>query len=229
MGKFAVNDVDHYGGSGGTGFFKLTDDGDKARVRILYNDIKDVEGYAVHRVKTPDSKYGKDVNCLRNYNDPVDACPFCREKIPQQAMLYIPLYNIDEDSYQIWSRGKKYFHRISSLCSRYPNLVSHIFEIERVGKANDKQTDYQFYEVSGGGDETTLEDFDYIPDPMGGALLDKSADDMEYYLENGDFPPDEDDDEEEMPRRRTSSRRGAEEEEKPRRRTASNNRRREAF
>lgn len=226
MGSFGVEDVDHYGGSGGAGFFKLENHGDKAQVRFLYSDIKDVQGYAVHRVKVSGSKWGKDVNCLRNYNDPVDVCPFCREKYAQEAKLYIPLYNLDEDKYQIWSRGKKWFQKISSLCSRYPNLVSHIFEIERNGKANDQQTTYEVYEIE--QDDTTLEDFDNIPDPLKGAVLNKTAEDMEYYIQEGEFPPEEDEEEvEEHPRRRTTSNNsntGRRE-----RRTPSTNRRNEVF
>ncbi len=209
MGAFDAKDVEHYGGSGGAGFFKLNDHGDVARVRILYDKVEDVQGYAVHRVKLPDSKYGRDVNCLRNYNDPEDMCPFCRQGIPQQAMLYIPLYNIDQDEIQLWSRGKTWFGKIASLCSRYPHLVSHVFEIERNGKAGDKKTTYELFEVD--KDDTRIEDFK-VPKVIGGAILDKTADDMEYYLENGEFPPEEDE-EDEVPvrrsRRETSSSRPA--------------------
>ena len=200
MGAFGAKDADHYGGSGGAGFFKLENDKDVARVRILYDGVEDITGYAVHRVNTPDSQYGRDVNCLRNYNDPIDVCPFCRERIAQQAQLYIPLYNIDDDSIQLWSRGKTWFSKLSSYCSRYPHLVSHIFEIERNGKAGDKKTTYELYEVD--KDDTTIEDFD-IPEVIGTVILDKTAEDMEYYLENGEFPPVEED---EMPVRRGSSR-----------------------
>lgn len=218
MGRVNFDDIDHYGGSGGAGFFKLENDKDIAQVRILYNGIEDVEAFAVHKVETSDSKYGRYVSCLRSYNEPKDNCPFCREGILQQVRLFIPLYNIDEDKVQIWDRGKKFAQKITSLCSRYPNLVSHVFEIERNGKKGEQTTTYEIYEVD--QDDTTIEDLDVqMQDILGGAVLEKSADDMEYYLEANEFPPG---DEDEPVRRRTSSRRNdsdedEEEEERPRR------------
>ena len=209
MGRVAFDDIDNYGGQGGAGFFRLKKDKEVAQVRFLYNGIEDVEAYAVHKVDTPDSKYGRYVNCLRSYDEPKDNCPFCREGVPQQVRLFIPLYNIDEDKIQIWDRGKTFAHKMTSLCSRYPNLVSHVFEIERNGKEIDKKTTYETYEVD--KDDTTLEDLDVqIQDILGGAVLDKTAEDMEYYLEAKEFPPDEDEDEEPV-RRRPSRRRDSDE------------------
>ena len=53
MGAFKANeDMDHYGGQGSAGFFSLKDDKDTARVRFMYSGIEDVQGYAVHEVKS---------------------------------------------------------------------------------------------------------------------------------------------------------------------------------
>jgi hypothetical protein len=196
MGRFKYDEADKYGGQGGAGYFSLKNDKDVARVRFMYDGIDDVTGYAVHQVEVGDKK--RYVNCLRDYNQPIDSCPFCRAKKFQQAKLFIPLYNIDEDKVQIWERGKKFFSKISSICARYPNVVSHVFEIERNGKKGETTTTYEIYEVD--RDETTLEDLPEASDPIGSVILDKSADDMEFYLENGYFPPEGDDDD--MPVRR---------------------------
>lgn len=198
MARFTVDNVDKYGGHGGGGYFSLKNDKDVAAVRFMYNSVDDVEGYAVHRVEI-DGK-NRYVNCLREYDQPVDECPFCRERYPQFAKLFIPVYNIDEDKVQVWERGKKYFQKISSICARYSNLVSHTFEIERNGKAGDQQTTYEIYET--GNDDTTLEDLPELPNILGGLVLDKSADDMEYFIESGEFPPDDN----EAPRRRNNGR-----------------------
>lgn len=194
MARFNYDEADHYGGQGGAGYFSLKNDKDVARVRFLYNGIDDVNGYAVHQVEVDGKK--RWVNCLREYNQPIDNCPFCREKKKVQAKLFVPLYNIDEDKEQIWERGKKFFPKISSVCARYPNLVSHVFEIERNGKKGEQTTTYEIYEVD--KDDTTLDDMPEVKDPIGSVILDKSADDMEFYLENGYFPPDGD-----MPVRRS--------------------------
>lgn len=188
MGRFGFQDAEKYGGSGGGKFFKLENDKDVARVRFLYDGVDDVEGYAVHEVEVDGRK--KYVNCLRSYNEPVDNCPFCREKHFQIAKLFVPLYNVDEDSVQIWERGKKFFQKISSIASRYPNMCGHIFEIERNGAKGDKQTTYEVYEVE--KDDTQLSDLPEAPEILGVYVLDKSYDDMEAYLNNGFFPDDSD-------------------------------------
>lgn len=199
MARFRADEADKYGGQGGAGYFSLKNDKDVARVRFMYNDIEDVTGYAVHQVEIDGKK--RWVNCLREYNQPIDTCPFCREKKFTSAKLFVPLYNVDEEKCQIWERGKKFISKISSICARYPNVVSHIFEIERNGKKGDQTTTYEIYEVD--KDDTTLEDLPEQNDVLGTIVLDKSADDMEFYLENGYFPPDGDD----APIRRRSSNR----------------------
>lgn len=211
MGRVKIDEIDRYGGQGGAGFFSLKDDGDTARVRILYDSIEDIEAYAVHKVNMDGAKFGRYVSCLRSYDEPHDKCPFCRDKVPQQVRLFIPLYNIDEDKIQIWDRGKKFAQKLTSLCHRYPNLVSHVFEIERNGKAGSQQTTYEIYETD--EDDTTLEDFaEELPDVFGGVVLEKSADDMEYFLDTmdddnyGEFPPEDNEDTE--PVRRRGSKRG---------------------
>lgn len=192
MARFRADEAEHYGGQGGAGYFSLKNDKDVARVRFMYNSIDDVQGYAVHQVEVDGKK--RWVNCLREYNEPKAKCPFCNANKFQQAKLFIPLYNVDEERVQYWERGKKFFAKISSICARYAtngNLVSHVFEIERNGKKNETTTTYEIYEVD--DDNTTLEDLPEASDPMGSIVLDKSADDMEFYLENEYFPPDGDD------------------------------------
>lgn len=221
MARFRAEDANNYGGQGGTGFFGISNDKEVKRVRLMYNTIEDVEGISVHKVNVN----GKDryVNCLRDYNSPIDDCPFCREKLFTQAKFFVPVYNIDEDAVQIWDRGKSFSSKITSICSRYAsngsNLVSHVFEIERNGKPKDMKTTYEFYEVD--KDDTTLEDLPEVPVVIGGLVLDKTAEDMEYYLEEGEFPP-TDDEEEERPVRRRSESRDAE----PTRRTPARSSRR---
>ena len=186
MARFRHDEVEHYGGTGGAGFFSLKNDRDVAKVRFMYNGIDDVIGYAVHQLEIDGKK--RYVNCLREYNQPKDVCPFCAANKVTQVKLFIPIYNVDEDKVQVWERGKKFIGKISSICSRYPNTVSHIFEIERNGAKGDTATTYEVYEV--GKDDTTLEDLPEFDDPLGTIILDKSADDMEFYLDNEYFPPD---------------------------------------
>lgn len=208
MARFKADEAKNYGGQGGGGFFGIAEDKEVKRVRFMYKTVSDIEGDSVHKVKVGDKE--RYVNCLRKYNDPLDDCPFCAsKKYPVQARLFIPLYNIDEDCVQIWDRGKTMFPKVTSQCSRYSNehtdIVNNIFEIERNGKPKDKKTTYEIYWVD--KDNTQMEDLPEEPKIVGGFVLDKSADDMEYYLETGEFPPTEEDDEEdERPVRRRDAR-----------------------
>lgn len=187
MSRFNANDVENYGGNGGGGYFSLKNHKDTAQVRFMYNDINDVQGYAVHQVEIDGKK--RYVNCLREYNQPISDCPFCEARNFQLAKLFVPLYDIDEGKVKIWERGKKFFAKIGSLCARFanPTVVSHIFEIERNGKPGDQTTSYEIYEIE--QDNCTLEDLPEVPELLGSLILDKSADDMNYYLDNGEFPP----------------------------------------
>ena len=214
MARFTADTADNYGGTGGGGFFSLKNDKDIACVRFLYNDADDIEGYAVHQVEIGDKK--RYVNCLREYNQPIDDCPFCKARMKVLAKLFIPVYNEDEEKTQVWERGKKFFGNISSICERYKKnlIVSQTFEIERNGKKGDTSTTYNIFRTDDPADDKTLDDFE-MPEILGGLVLDKSADDMEFFLDEGCFPPDED----EAPVRRRSSRRDEDEEseEAPRR------------
>ena len=132
MARFRAEEADNYGGQGGGGFFSIANDKEVKQVRFMYDTVDDIEGMSVHKIKIGDKD--RYVNCLREYNQPVDDCPLCRERNPVQARLFIPVYNIDEDAVQIWDRGKTMFSKMTSLCSRYAvknHLVNNIFEIER--------------------------------------------------------------------------------------------------
>lgn len=184
MARFNYQNADNYGNNGGSNFFQLKDDKETAKVRFMYNNIDDVEGLSVHEVQIGDKK--RYVNCLREYTDPIDMCPLCRENYKTLAKIFVPLYSEETGETLVWERGKKFFGQISGLCDRYPNLVSHVCEIERNGKPKDTNTTYSIY--PGPEDNTTMDDLPNPVDVMGSIVLDKTADDMEYFLRYHDFP-----------------------------------------
>ena len=203
MAQFSIQDADKFGGQGGGGFFRLVDDKDTARIRFLYNGIDDVEGMSVHQIELNGKR--RYINCLREYGAPTDSCPLCAKGLYSTAKYFIPVYNIDEDRVQIWERGKQFGSKLTSLCSRYSNLVSHTFEIERCGKKGDTNTTYEIYET-GVDEDVRLEDFD-LPEILGGAVLNKTAEEMDYYNAHGDFPNEDGGNGGEAPIRRRSSER----------------------
>lgn len=199
MPRFEWSDADKYGSKGGKGaFFQLKDDGDKAKVHILGDDMKDFPGYAVHRVPVGDGH--KYINCLREAGEPVDVCPFCAlgksdpELSKVHVKLFIPLYNIDADEIQIWERGKTFFKTLGSYIAHTPHVSKAVTEIERQGEKNDQKTTYGLYEMRDEDDGFDIENIrEDIPDIFDdGYVLEKSANDMEYYIDRGEFPGSED-------------------------------------
>lgn len=187
MARFRADEADNYGGNGGGAFFALKNDKDTAKVHFMANSMEDITGYAVHQVMI-DGK-NRYVNCLREYTDPLDACPFCAAGMKIQAKLFIPMFNIDTNEVQIWERGKTFLSRLSSLVSRYNPLVAWAFEIERNGKTGDTNTTYEIFSLE--ETDTTLDALPEIPDPIGTIILDKSFDDMQYFADYGTFPVDQ--------------------------------------
>ena len=193
MARFTGNNIEQYKSAGDrkTGFFKLADNGDTAKVRLLYSKVDDIEMFTVHRVKVGD--YERPVNCLLEDGAPLDDCPFCREKYQKQARLVIPLFNEDVGQFQTWERPQSFYGKIANLVSRYPNIYTQIYEVERRGAKGYQKTDYDFFPI-GQPDGTTIDDIlddcelDEFPKALGTVILDKSADDMEYYIKHGEFP-----------------------------------------
>lgn len=183
MGRIKFDEVEKYGNTNSNSYFSLKDDGDVARVRFMYDSVEDVEGHAVHEVEVDGKR--RYVNCLRSYNEPIHNCPFCASGKFQLAKLFVPIYDVDSGTIKVWGRGKRFFAKINGLCARYPHLCSHIFEIERHGKKGDTSTTYEIFEVE--RDDTTLNDLPELPIIVGTTVLDKTAEEMQEYLDTGSF------------------------------------------
>lgn len=181
MARFSMEESEFYGAPKNN-YFSLKDDGDTAKIRFLLNNINDLQGVAVHEVQIGDKKY--DVECLRSYNEPVDNCPLCAAGFKQNAKLFIPIYDETSKESKIWTRGRTFFKKLSSLCARYNPLVSTVIEVERVGKKGDTSTDYQFYPCN--TDNAKLTDFPEVK-AEGSCFQTKSYKELQTYLETGSF------------------------------------------
>lgn len=192
MAEFKLGEENNYGSANNTTtktpYFTLKNDGDHKDVRLLYKDSNDIKGYSVHEVEMTgqNGSYKKYVNCLREYNSPIDDCPLCKANYRTITKVYVPLYDISEDKVCLWERGKQYFSRLSSICARFPNVAGNIFEISRHGAKGSKDTYYDMLHV--GSDNVTINDLPEAPNALGTAILDKTADDMNTYLQTGKFP-----------------------------------------
>lgn len=185
MARVSLEDIDKFGSSLNA-FFSLKDDGDVARVRIMYEDADDVEAYSLHRIKLGNAE--RYVNCLRQSPEsPHSDCPLCANGSNPIVRLFLPLYCEDERVIKFWERGRAIIKRLQSLFSRYTPLYAQVLEIERNGKAGDNQTSYSFYPVED-SEKVSREDLPEVPEILGSYILDKTKEELEEYLETGKMP-----------------------------------------
>lgn len=191
MGRISLDEIDNYGVSNSGSFFQLKDDGDKANVRFLYEGPETIQPYVVHEIVVGYDENGKEkkryVNCLRNYNDPLDVCPLCAAGHKQVPKLFIKLYNENVGECQIWERGKTFASRMANLAAHFNPLVNQVVEITRLGKKGDTSTTYDFLPL--GNSEVNIEDYD-CSEPLGTLVLDKTAAELDEFLNVGSFPSD---------------------------------------
>lgn len=183
--RFSVKDADNYGASK-SNYFSLKDDKDTAKIRFLYNTVDDIQGVAVHEVQVGNKTV--DVECLRAYNEPIDKCPLCAAGYKINAKVFIPVYDMTSNESKIWTRGRTFLSKLTSLCSRYNPLVSTPFEVERIGKKGDTSTTYETYPMQ--TDNARIEDFPPI-EAQGTCYQTKTAEELDYYIKTGSFPENE--------------------------------------
>ena len=191
MGRININDLDNYDQqSNSSEWLKLSDNGDVARVQFLYSNCDELETFAAHRVKTGVSESGRDierwVDCKRDYNDPIDKCPFCAAGIAVKPVTMISMYDHSDGKVKIWERGKTFRKKLENLFNRYPNLSNMVFEIERNGAKGDKKTSYELFPMP----DVDPVDVSGIerPEFLGTVIMDKTVDEMQAFINNGVFP-----------------------------------------
>lgn len=209
MPRISVNDSENYQSSLNGEWFSLKNDKDVARVQFMMDNLDDLDVFACHKVKIGDKE--RYVDCLRTYDEPIDKCPFCAAGIPVKPVRFVIMYQHDDSKVKIWERGKNFIAKLQSLCNRYQPLSDYVFEIERNGKAGDMATRYEIFPM----DRVDPVDLTEVekPELLGGLILEKDAEEMDIYLDTGNFPATDDSAPSEQPARRSapSSRRTTEE------------------
>lgn len=184
MARFKADQVDNYKVSGGGSFFSLQNDKDYAKVRLMYNDMNDVELFSVHEVEVNGQTYW--VNCLREYDEPIDKCPLCAAGNKIQVKMWVPLYLTETQEVKIWERGRTFVSKLESASRRFSPLASCTFEIERNGKKGDQNTTYELIYID--KDETKLEDLPPLPEIVGTVVKELTAEQLEEFLQTGVLP-----------------------------------------
>lgn len=170
-------------------WLKLKDNGDIARVQFFARNEQDLDIFAVHKIKVD----GRDrhVNCLREYDDPKDMCPMCQADLKLEAAVMLAMVDVDTNEVKIWQRGKSFLKTIQGIFNRYQPVDTKVFEIERCGRAGDRETTYQIFR-SENTEPVNIADFDK-PEFIGTVILDLDAQAMNTYLDTGKLPSDDGD------------------------------------
>ena len=129
------------------GYFSLKDDGDEAVVRFAYDSPDEFDIMTTHQTQI-DGRFRR-VNCLRDFNEPVDKCPMCKAGVPIQQRFYIKLieYVMDENGEievvpKVWERPTSYVTILNNLFIEYEDIKDFVFKIKRSGKKGSLQTTY---------------------------------------------------------------------------------------
>lgn len=184
MAKINPNDADKYQSKLNGEWFSLKNDGDVARVQFMLDNYEELDTFTCHRVTLNDKE--RYVDCPRNYDDPIDMCPLCAAGYPVKPVRFVLMFDHEDQKVKIWERGPQFMTMLQGFMARYSPLSSYVFEVERKGKAGDTNTKYNVYPMD------RVEAFDLTeverPKFLGGLILDKTPDEMDYFLDTGDFP-----------------------------------------
>lgn len=184
MGRINPDEMDNYGSENNSEWLRLVNDGDVARVQFMYSNYSELDTYACHKVMVGDKE--RYVDCKRDYDSPIDDCPFCAAGLPVKPVLILAMYDHTDKKVKIWERGKTFRKKMEALFNRYPNLSNMVFEIERRGAKGDQKTTYEIFPMP----EVAPLDISNVEKPefMGSFILDKTPDEMQTYLDTGSFP-----------------------------------------
>ena len=188
MARIRNDEAEKFVPSSSGEWFALKNDGDTEKVQFLISDTGELDVFTVHKVKIGDKE--RYVNCIREYGEPLDVCPLCDNEYQLKVARFVVMYSHKDNKIKIWERGKQFISRLEGLANRYYPLHDTVFEIERHGKAGDKQTTYEIYPCPQ-DKPIDISDIER-PELLGTIVLDKTAQDMNYFLDNGNFADDSD-------------------------------------
>ena len=188
------------GNSSQVGFFSLKNDGDEAIVRIMHDNTDSFDLVSTHAINVG-GRYRR-VNCCRNPYDPIDSCPLCAAGNSSQQRFYIHLiqYTRNENGQivaepKVWERSLSYATTIKNLIVEYGPLSNVLFKIRRNGIAGSMDTTYSIMYAS--PNMYPEQSYPKIPNAFDGytaigtAVLNKSVQEVAYFVANGDFPQSE--------------------------------------
>lgn len=104
MARLTSEQAENFSKGGGS-FFKI-EDGQKKRVRFLYNTVNDMEYFSAH-------EYSGDnfatIDCARTTKDePIDMCKWCALGNVPVGRIVLPIYEIETGEITYWKKPSKW-------------------------------------------------------------------------------------------------------------------------
>ena len=176
-------------------YFYLADDGDTAIVRFNIADIDDLKVTSRHSITLNGKR--RNVECIRNFNDPVAACPLCASGSKPSFRVYLELlsYKIENGKviYEaaVWDQPARFRETLKSYFMDYGDLRNIIFKITRHGRKGDTNTTYSLIVAN----PQVYKNEDYVADFSAfdtfdiskSMVLNKGPEELQWYVENGTF------------------------------------------
>lgn len=184
MGRITEEEAQKYTTSNGS-WFQLKNDKDVATIQFVVNTPEDLAPYLCHRVRVGEKE--RYVDCLASYGQ---ECPLCHAGHQQKLVRFVIMYQHEDNQMKIWERGSTFIKSLSGYMDRYgKDFTNMVFQIERNGKPGDMKTQYQLFNMPNINpiDLTGME----TPKIMGAIILEKTAEELEAYLQTGNFPSNE--------------------------------------
>lgn len=136
-----------------------------------------------------------------NYFEDDSKCPICSlgEDYKARSKFYCRVLVYEKDANgnivpkaKIWERPLGFANLLSSYFTEYGDISNHVFKIKRKGAAGSKETTYEVIYANAAiyKPEVYVKDFKDFEGytPNGSAYLTKTKEDMDYFVEHGDFP-----------------------------------------
>lgn len=178
------------------GYFALKNDGDQALVRFMHDTIESFDVVDMHEVEAGGKR--RRVCCTRTINDPVEKCPFCAAGVSFKQRMYVHLLEYTSDASgnitvtpKVWDRPAKYAYKLRDFINNYGPLSDMLFIIKRNGAAGDTNTTYS--EMPAMPNKFPPEAYPKTDafanyTARGNIVMERSASDMQAYLNTGNFP-----------------------------------------
>jgi hypothetical protein len=112
---------------------------------------------------------------------------------------YVPLMVYEQTSdgryvgtVKLWERGSNFKSDISTMVSTYSPLSNYPFTIVRNGQKGNMQTKYNFLPIVDRNVVASIPPVDFesieIPEALGTIVMNKTVDEINYFLQNSKFP-----------------------------------------